>query len=178
MLVTGRADEGPWGAEVRRAVGGLMPIVFAAGRWKASAAKAAGYKVDVWIDDSPEGIRELAPEALAFKRAQEQKATESRWEKLVRDRDRWKRKALDRAADRSPDRRREIEARDLAVERILFAVAIEGILSHAARGARGCLWKAIEALRPDIAATMENGLEDDAHEALRRFFPRPEDLEG
>ena len=33
-----------------------MPIVFAADGWKRSAAEAAGYKVDVWIDDHPEYI--------------------------------------------------------------------------------------------------------------------------
>ncbi len=95
-------------------------------------------------------------------------------EKLVRDRDRWKRRALDRSAVRSADRRREIEARDRAVERLLFAIDIEGIAHNAARGARGCLWDAIKLLRPDIAATMENGIED-AGEALQRFFPDEED---
>ncbi len=97
-------------------------------------------------------------------------------EKLVRDRDRWKRRALDRAAVRSADRKREIAARDKAVERLLFAVDIEGLAAHQSRGAKGCLWEAIEALRPDIAATMENGLAD-AGDALKRFFPFPEDLE-
>ena len=53
VLVTGRSDTPPWGDEVRRAVAGLMPIVFAADGWKRSAAEAAGYKVDVWIDDVP-----------------------------------------------------------------------------------------------------------------------------
>lgn len=95
--------------------------------------------------------------------------------KLVRDRDAWKRKALDRAAVRSPDRRREIAARDLAVEKLLYAVWVEGLVVKASRGARGAVWEAIEALRPDIAATMENGL-DDARDALRRFFPSPDDL--
>ncbi len=95
--------------------------------------------------------------------------------KLVRDRDRWKRRALDRAAVRSPDRTLEIAARDKAVRDLLFGIGIEGLASHQSRGGLGCLWRAIEALRPDIAATMENGL-DDAGEALRRFFPEPEDL--
>ena len=56
VLVTGRSDEGPFGAEVKRAVGNLMPIVFAAGDWKKEAAAKAGYKIDVWIDDHPEYV--------------------------------------------------------------------------------------------------------------------------
>lgn len=68
VLVTGRSDEGRWGAEVKRAVGDLMPIVFADGGWKALAAEYAGFKVDVWIDDAPEGIRELRADFAAVKR--------------------------------------------------------------------------------------------------------------
>jgi hypothetical protein len=103
------------------------------------------------------------------------KAIDRELQKLVRDRDRWKRKALDRAAVRSPDRKREIAARDKAVERILYAVGVEGVLSKAARGARGAMWEAVKVLRPDIAETMVNGLEDDAFEALQRFFRTPGD---
>ena len=55
VLVTGRSDEGQWGAEVRREVREI-PIVFAANGWKREAAERAGYKVDVWIDDHPESI--------------------------------------------------------------------------------------------------------------------------
>ena len=99
------------------------------------------------------------------------KALTDALEKLVRSRDRWKRRALDRAAVRSKDRKREIEARDRAVRELLFAVAIKELASNLTRGARGCLWRALELLRPDITATMENGL-DDAHDALHRFFPR------
>lgn len=105
------------------------------------------------------------------------KAITTALEKLVRDRDRWKRLALDRAPVRSADRRREIEARDEAVRLLLYAIDVEGLVgqsSNASRGARGALWEAIEALRPDIAETMENGL-DDAREALDRFFPNHED---
>lgn len=102
------------------------------------------------------------------------KAVTRELEKLVRDRDRWKRKALDRAANRSPERKAEIEARDKAVEKLLFAVYIEGLASKQSRGAIGCLWKAIQLLRPDIAETMENGL-DDAREAHKRFFPDPDE---
>jgi len=57
VLVTGRSDEGGWGDVVRRDIGDLMPIVFAANRWKRDAAAARGFPVHVWIDDSPEGIR-------------------------------------------------------------------------------------------------------------------------
>lgn len=65
VLVTGRSDEGQWGAEVRRAVGDLMPIVFAADGWKRAAAEQAGYKVDVWIDDHPEYIVAQDPAHVA-----------------------------------------------------------------------------------------------------------------
>jgi len=74
ICVTGRSDEGQWGAEVKRGIAGLMPIVFAAGRWKAGAAERAGYKVDVWIDDMPEGIRELRAEFAEVKRLRESEA--------------------------------------------------------------------------------------------------------
>lgn len=95
-------------------------------------------------------------------------------EKLVRDRDRWRRIAQDRAPVRSADKKREIAARDEAVHKLFFAVYVEGLASKQSRGALGCLWDAIKLLRPDVAETMENGL-DDAGEALRRFFPDPED---
>jgi len=95
-------------------------------------------------------------------------------EALVRDRDRWKRLALDRAPLRSADRRRELAARDKAVRDLLFAIDIEGLASRQSRGAVGKLWSVLEGLRPDITATMPNGL-DDAGEALRRFFPSPDD---
>ena len=34
VLVTGRSDEAQWGAEVRREIGDLMPILFCANKWK------------------------------------------------------------------------------------------------------------------------------------------------
>lgn len=68
VLVTGRSGDGQWGQEVRDAIGDLMPIVFADGSWKATAAERAGYKIDVWIDDMPEGIRELRADFAAEKR--------------------------------------------------------------------------------------------------------------
>ncbi len=59
VLVTGRSNNSPWspwGREVIEMVSDLMPIVFAGNQWKRQAALAAGYKVDVWIDDYPEYI--------------------------------------------------------------------------------------------------------------------------
>jgi hypothetical protein len=61
ILVTGIDDGDHYAAEVRRDIGALMPIVFAAGRWKKQAAKDAGYDVDIWIDDNPEYIAEQDP---------------------------------------------------------------------------------------------------------------------
>ncbi len=101
------------------------------------------------------------------------KAITRELEKLVRDRDRWKRKALDRAAVRSPDRRREIAARDKAAEELLTMAYLYGV-GTLCRGSRGCLWEALAALRPDIVETMPNGFED-AGDARRRFFPSPDD---
>jgi hypothetical protein len=54
VMVTARSSEGESGREVRDMIGGLMPIVFAAGMWKKQSAKLNGYHVDVWIDDQPE----------------------------------------------------------------------------------------------------------------------------
>ncbi len=65
VLVTGRSDTGPWGTEVRRAVGDLMPIVFAADGWKREAALVAGYKVGVWVDDHPEYVAKQDPAVAA-----------------------------------------------------------------------------------------------------------------
>ncbi len=90
-------------------------------------------------------------------------------EKLVRDRARWKRKALDGAADRSPDRKREIGARDRAVELLLNMIWLYGV-QH---GWDNDLWDVLRMLRPDVAATMSSF--DDAREARRRFFPRTDD---
>lgn len=56
VMVTGRSHEGQWGAEVRREVRGLVPVVFAAQMWKSTAAQCAGYDVNVWIEDHPETI--------------------------------------------------------------------------------------------------------------------------
>lgn len=101
--------------------------------------------------------------------------------KLVRDRDRWRRRALDRAAVRSPARRAEIAARDRAVEQLLFGCYIEGSPGRgSSRGAWGCFYSALEALRPDVAAVYSDagGGTEGARLAWRRFFPMPEDIEA
>jgi hypothetical protein len=100
-------------------------------------------------------------------------------EKLVRDRDRWKRLAQDRAPVRSADRKREIAGRDGAVRGLLFLVAIEGT-SGMTRGAKGKVWSAVETLRPDVHKVWsdEGGDEHGAHVALHRFFPEAERGDG
>ena len=55
VIVTGRSDEGVFGAQVRRAIQDI-PIVFAAMEWKRKAALRRGWIVDIWIDDMPEYI--------------------------------------------------------------------------------------------------------------------------
>lgn len=102
------------------------------------------------------------------------KAIDRELQKLVRDRDKWKLLAQDRAPVRSADRKREIDGRDKAAECILTLAYLYGV-GELGRGSRGCLWDALEALRPDIVATMRNGW-DDAADALRRFFPSADDL--
>jgi hypothetical protein len=61
ILVTGIDDGASWAAEIRRNIEDLMPIVFAHGAWKEVAAMRAGYRVDIWVDDHPEGIRKQTP---------------------------------------------------------------------------------------------------------------------
>jgi len=63
VMLTGRSDEGRRGAEVRRAVGDVMPVVFAAGGWKREALERwmdqnmpEGGAHVVWIDDRPEYV--------------------------------------------------------------------------------------------------------------------------
>jgi hypothetical protein len=51
VMVTGRKQ---WSDDMARAdLPREMPIVYAGDHWKQRAAAAAGYKVDVWIDDMP-----------------------------------------------------------------------------------------------------------------------------
>ena len=61
VMVTGRSNEGQFGAEVRRAVNGLVPIVFAAQMWKRHAAQLAGFDVSIWIEDHPEAVAPPSP---------------------------------------------------------------------------------------------------------------------
>ncbi len=61
IMVTSRHDGTPEAEEVRTAIGNLVPIVFAGDVWKDEAARAAGYNVDVWLDDRPAGIRSHRP---------------------------------------------------------------------------------------------------------------------
>lgn len=68
LILTGRSDEGEYGDEVRRLVrqhlnDANIPIVFAGMAWKRDAAKARGFNVDVFIDDTPEYI---APQNILF----------------------------------------------------------------------------------------------------------------
>lgn len=56
VCVTGRSNEGVFGEPVIRTINGLIPIVFAGDQWKRQAALQQGWKIDVWIDDSPEYI--------------------------------------------------------------------------------------------------------------------------
>jgi len=44
------------GQPVLDSIGKLVPVVFAGAEWKREAALKRGYKVDVWVDDSPEYI--------------------------------------------------------------------------------------------------------------------------
>lgn len=62
VMVTGREDVPGLAEPVRALVGDLMPIVFAGGTWKKDAAKAAGWIIDIWIDDNPTYI--MPPQTL------------------------------------------------------------------------------------------------------------------
>lgn len=93
-------------------------------------------------------------------------------EKLVRERDRYKLLAQDRAPVRSADGKRAIEGRDKAVKDLLFLVNVEGIGSLS-RGGKDCIFRAVEALRPDVAAIWRDS--DDPRMTRKRFFPEPDD---
>lgn len=56
ICVTGRSDDGVMDVPVRASIGKLVPCVFAGKEWKADAAKAAGYNVNIWMDDIPNMI--------------------------------------------------------------------------------------------------------------------------
>lgn len=54
VCVTGRSKE--FGKQVIENINGLIPIVFAGTEWKRQAAEKSGWKVDIWIDDTPESV--------------------------------------------------------------------------------------------------------------------------
>lgn len=56
ICVTGREDIKSMSEPVMLSVGRIIPVVFAGKEWKREAALKKGYKVDVWIDDTPEMI--------------------------------------------------------------------------------------------------------------------------
>lgn len=67
VVVSGRSDEPPWGDELREVVGDGIPVVLAGSIWKRAAAEAAGYRVDIWIDDNPEYVGPQDPSLAAVK---------------------------------------------------------------------------------------------------------------
>ncbi len=56
VMVTGRSDDGLLGDQVKRAVAGIMPVVFAGSEWKIEAARRRGWVPDIWVDDNPQYI--------------------------------------------------------------------------------------------------------------------------
>lgn len=65
-------------------------------------------------------------------------------------------------------RGRKRQAMDEAAYELLFLVEIEGMRALS-RGGKGCVFRAIRALRPDIAERLvDSGWNDDL---LREFFP-------
>lgn len=60
------------------------------------------------------------------------------------------------------------EAADRAVRELLYLVAIEGI-GTLSRGGKGCVFRALAALRPDIAEQWGDGA--DPHHLLNAYFP-------
>jgi len=53
ICVTGRDDREDFAKPVLASIGKLCQVIFAGSKWKSDAAKEAGWKVDVWIDDMP-----------------------------------------------------------------------------------------------------------------------------
>lgn len=64
IIVTGRSKTGKWETEVYQTLKTLyseynlteIQVVFAGSQWKREASIEAGYKIDIWIDNSPEYI--------------------------------------------------------------------------------------------------------------------------
>lgn len=53
IMVTARRDPVSDDERLRFCLPGYMPILYSAGGFKKPCAEAAGYKVDIWIDDTP-----------------------------------------------------------------------------------------------------------------------------
>lgn len=78
FLVTGIADENDfYSKEVRVAIGDTMPIIFTAGAWKRRFVEALEIRIDVWIEDTPEGIDVLSEGARASRDQWTSKALEA-----------------------------------------------------------------------------------------------------
>lgn len=60
IIVTQRSSEQDR-KEVEKQVNGKIPIIFAGEKWKSETVKEEGYKIDIWIDDMPQGIFEPIP---------------------------------------------------------------------------------------------------------------------
>lgn len=80
----------------------------------------------------------------------------------------------DAAMDLGERLQRNAKEADEAARELLFLAAIEG-MSCLSRGGKGCVFRAVELLRPDIAKLW--GDMEDPHDLLYRFFPEAEDVE-
>lgn len=60
IMVTARRDPVSDDERRRFLLPSDMPIIYTAGDFKERHARAAGYKVDIWIDDAPGMIQECA----------------------------------------------------------------------------------------------------------------------
>lgn len=70
---------------------------------------------------------------------------------------------------------KDLRARaDRACRELLFLAGIEGI-KCLSRGGKGCIFRAVEELRPDIAAEWRADMGEDGSGLLRKHFPELED---
>ena len=60
ILTTGRGDSDADRQEIRNTIEIDIPVIFAGKRWKREIALEAGYNVDIWIDDMPEFVSDMA----------------------------------------------------------------------------------------------------------------------
>ena len=60
IMVTARRDPIANDERLRHMLPLEMPIIYTSGDFKEKHARAAGYKVDIWIDDTPGMIQECA----------------------------------------------------------------------------------------------------------------------